>query len=67
MKVSVVADVGAVDEDGVDAVVVREANLLHAVVGIVLLEVGLQDANVLGGGDVPIHRWIVAEVPRPVK
>ena len=31
----------------------------HAVVGIVLLEVGLQDANVLGEGDVPIHEWEV--------
>ena len=59
LTVKVVADVGAVDEDGVDAVVVREASLLHAVVGIVLLEVELQGASVLGGGDVPIDRWVV--------
>ena len=34
----------------------------RAVVSVVLLEVGLQDANVLVGGDVPIHRWIVSLV-----
>mmetsp|Transcript_7659 Transcript_7659/g.13558 ORF Transcript_7659/g.13558 Transcript_7659/m.13558 type:complete len:224 (-) Transcript_7659:194-865(-) len=31
--------------------------LQHAVLCVILLKVRLQDSNVLGEGDVPIHRW----------